>query len=37
MANFSDIKTGDVVQCVRFVKKKASVEKIATGGARVVA
>lgn len=37
MANFSDIKAGDVVQCVRFVKKKASVEKIATGGARVVA
>jgi translation initiation factor IF-2 len=33
---FTDIKAGDIVQCVRFVKRKAIVEKIETGGSRVV-
>ena len=33
---FTDIRPGDVVQCVRFVKKKAAVEKVQTGGSRVV-
>ena len=36
LAGFEDIRPGDVVQCVRFVKKKAAVEKVQTGGSRVV-
>ena len=36
LIGFSDIKQGDTIQCIKFVKKKATVEKIATGGARVV-
>ena len=36
LCGFTDIRPGDVVQCVRFVKKKAAVEKVQTGGSRVV-
>ena len=36
LAGFEDIRAGDVVQCVRFVKKKAAVEKVQSGGSRVV-
>ena len=36
LAGFEDIRAGDVVQCVRFVKKRATVEKVQTGGSRVV-
>jgi translation initiation factor IF-2 len=36
LSGFTDIRPGDVVQCVRFVKKKAAVEKVQTGGSRVV-
>jgi translation initiation factor IF-2 len=36
LAGFEDIRAGDIVQCVRFVKKKAAVEKVQSGGSRVV-
>ncbi|EEH58762.1 uncharacterized protein MICPUCDRAFT_15560, partial [Micromonas pusilla CCMP1545] len=36
LADHADVKPGDVIQCVHFVKRKAVVEKVATGGARVV-
>ena len=31
-----EVKVGDVLQCIKMVKKKASVERVATGGARVL-
>ena len=36
LADFSDVRAGDVLQCVHFVKRKAEVVKIASGGARVM-
>ena len=31
-----EVRVGDVLQCVKMVKKKAGVERVATGGARVL-
>ena len=31
-----EVRVGDVLQCVKMVKKKAAVERVATGGARVL-
>ena len=31
-----EVKVGDVLQCIKMVKKKASVERVVTGGARVL-
>ena len=36
LADFEDVKPGDVLQCVHFVKRKAKVEKMESGGSRVV-
>ena len=36
LADFQDVQPGDVLQCVHFVKRKAKVEKMESGGNRVV-
>ena len=36
LADFQDVQPGDVLQCVHFVKRKAKVEKMESGGSRVV-
>ena len=36
LADFADVRPGDVLQCVHFVKRKAEVVKVASGGAKVV-
>lgn len=36
LASFTDVRAGDVLQCVHFVKRKAEVVKVESGGMRVI-
>jgi translation initiation factor IF-2 len=36
LEGFADVRPGDQIQCVTFVMKRAKVEKVDTGGSRVV-
>lgn len=36
LANFDDVRPGDVLQCVHFVKRKMETVKVESGGTRVV-
>ena len=36
LEGFDDVRPGDQIQCVTFVMKRAKVEKVDTGGSRVV-